>query len=224
MRATKHYVEEKFAHYNHLCFGGKLPTVTVSISRAKCFVGKLKYKIKRRLFGSIEYYDFGMCINNRFDYPQEVIDDTIIHEMIHLYILHNKIKDTAPHGEVFRKIMKVINERFDRHITITHKNTDAEINSDSKKRFNFVCVSQMKDGSWCITVCYGPKIFEINNWLKEYPMIREIKWYNSTDVFFNKYPVSRTPKLYRITEEDLMNHISNARQLVIDGHKVAYKK
>ena len=201
MRATKQYVEEKFAYYNKLCFGGKLPAVPVSISRAKCFVGKLKFQARNTFWGKLEYFDFKMCINSRYDYPEEVIDDTIIHEMIHLYILYNKIQDTAPHGLVFRKIMKAINEKYSRNITITHKNTDAEINSDSKKRFNFICISHMKDGSWCITVCSGPKIFEINEWFKGYHMIREIKWYHSTDVFFNKYPASRTPKLYRITEE-----------------------
>lgn len=224
MRATKQYVEEKFAQYNNLCFGGKLPTVRVSISRAKCFVGQLKYKIRHPFLRSKEYFDFRLLINSRYDYPQDVIDDTIIHEMIHLYILYNNIKDTAPHGEVFRKIMKAINEKYNRNIAITHKNTDAETNSDCKKRYNIICLSFMRDGSWCVTVCTTSKIFEIYRAFKESSLIREMRWYHTTDVFFNKYPASRTPKLYRISEEDMNNHITNARQLEIDGHKVVYKK
>lgn len=62
-------------------------------------------------------------INTRFDLPEDLLQDTILHEMIHYYIAVNHLRDTSTHGQLFRREMKRINEQGNRHITISYRLT-----------------------------------------------------------------------------------------------------
>ena len=80
--------------------------------------------MKRRpwlFWGDWQYSNFVLRINTRFDLPEELIQDTILHEMIHYYIAVNHLRDTSSHGRLFRQEMKRINNEANRHITISYK-------------------------------------------------------------------------------------------------------
>ncbi|MDO4497365.1 MAG: SprT-like domain-containing protein [Bacteroidales bacterium] len=121
MKATKEYVEQKFGEYNQLMFDGQLPPLPIELGHARGYLGKLCYKKKRNFWGRTTCFDFKMRINAALDMSESLLEDTIIHEMIHYYIGYKKLKDTSPHGQLFRAMMKDINTRFDRHITISVK-------------------------------------------------------------------------------------------------------
>ena len=55
------------------------------------------------------------------DLPEELVEDTILHEMIHYYIAFNHWSDTSTHGQLFRREMKRINEKGGRHISISYR-------------------------------------------------------------------------------------------------------
>lgn len=57
------------------------------------------------------------------DLPEDVVKDTIIHEMIHYYIMSNQMQDTAPHGKLFIAKMQEINRKFNRNLAVTHRTT-----------------------------------------------------------------------------------------------------
>ena len=61
---------------------------------------------------------------------ERLLEDTIIHEMIHYHILSNQLQDTSAHGKLFRKMMDDINARFGRNVTISHKPTEEEREKD----------------------------------------------------------------------------------------------
>lgn len=46
-------------------------------------------------------------------------DSLLVHEMIHQYIAQNSIRDTSPHGKIFRAYMTAINKAFPRELRIT---------------------------------------------------------------------------------------------------------
>ena len=50
-----------------------------------------------------------------------LIEDTILHEMIHYHIAVNQLRDTSAHGRLFRREMKRINAEGNRHITISYR-------------------------------------------------------------------------------------------------------
>ena len=122
MRATIPYIQEKFDTYNALCFEGKLPAVPLKLSRARTFLGRLEYKRKYNFWGRVtKCTDFLMRVSTYYDLPEDQLDDIIIHEMIHYYIAYFCIKDRSAHGPVFRSMMKDINKKYGRHITISTK-------------------------------------------------------------------------------------------------------
>ena len=126
MRATLPFIQERFDAFNQLCFGGSLPAIPLALSNARGFLGVCRFKKRRKLFGKWELYDFSIRISTRFDLPQDVIEDTLLHEMIHCYIGLNGLADTSAHGKVFRRMMKEINAKYGRHIRISHRLSQIE--------------------------------------------------------------------------------------------------
>ena len=102
-------------------FGGALPLPVIRVSKAKTYLGAVTYKRKRTWYGKVVISDFKLCISARYELSESLLEDTIIHEMIHYYILYNGLKDTSPHGKLFRQMMKAINEKFARHIAVSHR-------------------------------------------------------------------------------------------------------
>ena len=96
MIPTTAYIHEKFDEFNRLMFEGKLPQVPVRITRARSYLGLLSYTVKRSLFGKKRYNDFLLSVSAVRDLPENVIEDTVIHEMIHLYIHHNGTGTPVP--------------------------------------------------------------------------------------------------------------------------------
>jgi len=126
MTPSRENIEEWFAQFNAEMFDGALPVVPIKLSKARTFLGKLQYKYVRGLFGRVlGYSDFVIRISLYYDLSETEFQDTLIHEMVHLHILTNRIKDTSTHGKVFRSMMKDINSRFGRHITISYRNAKA---------------------------------------------------------------------------------------------------
>lgn len=79
MRPTVEYVERKFDEFNALIFG------------------MIKYFREKNEDGTWHYYGFTFYVSNKFDLPENVVDDTIIHEMIHYYIQYNQMEDKTPY-------------------------------------------------------------------------------------------------------------------------------
>lgn len=119
------------------------------------------FKKKRNgLMGKVVNYDFVLRINTRFDLPQEIVEDTIIHEMIHYYIASNQLKDTSAHGQLFRTMMNGINARFGRHIAISHKPTETQKQQarEGRRSWHVVAVVTFTDGRTGVKVL--PRIVE----------------------------------------------------------------
>lgn len=121
MIPTIPYLQERFKYFNTLCFGGALPEVPIRLSNARSFLGKVEYKIRRGLLQ--KHTNILIRISIRYDRPEKEVEDVLIHEMIHLYIIVRKLKDTSAHGRQFRAIMNELNRKYGRNIRISHKQT-----------------------------------------------------------------------------------------------------
>lgn len=211
MIATIPFIQETFDHFNDLCFDGSLPAVPIVLSRAGTFLGKMECKARRNLFGTVtSHYDFRLKISTGFDLSQEELEDVVIHEMIHYHIAYQRLKDTSAHGKIFRHMMETINREYGRHITVRHHGAPEQNlvrNSAGKTRTHCLCVSSFPDGKRGVTVCASTKISELHRLLPQYFGITDMKWYISQDPFFNRYPRAHTPKIYRITEDELSEHL-----------------
>ena len=222
MTPTVSYLQQKFAEYNKLIFGNELPPIDIVLTKAKGYVGRVVYT-PARLAGLISGKSKRLEISVYRDLPEREVEDTLIHEMIHYYIHHKKLKDTSIHGAIFKKMMMDINLRHGRHITISKRVKREEVYVDNKKKLHYICVSTFRDGHRGITVCAKTRIFDIHRDLKHADVIKSIEWWGSTDPFFNRYPNSQTAKVYQITEAELREHLKDAVPLVCDGRVIKPK-
>ena len=207
MKPTIEYIQAHFDEYNRQYFGGTLPPLPIKLSHAKGFLGKVTFVRRRKgLFGGYQNEDFVLRINVRIDLPEELVQDTILHEMIHYYIAVNQIRDTSTHGRIFRAEMARINKEGHRHITISHRlNEEQKVQAQIHKE-RVVAVVHFSDGKTGVKVV--PKQEKhIRYWhktaMRRFP-IDSIDWFLSDDPYFAQFPSSIALKIFLVQKpEDL---------------------
>ena len=122
MTPTVEYLEERFDTFNEMCFEGALPRIPIKLSSGNSFIGRLTYRPVRDWRGRVvRKEDFVLRISTRFDLPEQELEDTLLHEMIHYDILVNQRRDSSAHGRLFRARMREINEQYGRHIAVSYR-------------------------------------------------------------------------------------------------------
>ena len=225
--ATIPYIRLKFDDFNRLYFNNQLPPIPIKLSNAKTFLGKVCFRKERRLFSrKWRYSDFVLRINTRIDLPEEVLEDTILHEMIHYFIAFNQWQDTSAHGRLFREQMARINATG-RHIRISHRLTaDQREQAQGRPKSRVVCVAYFKDGRIGIKVV--PKqarhILRFHRAALAYFPIDRLEWYLSADPLFAAYPSSATLRFYLFStpesNRNLTAALQNARPVLCDGRQL----
>ena len=201
MVPTLDYIQARFDEYNARFFGGTLPPVPVKLSHAKGFLGKLTFvRRKQGLFRGYRNEDFALRINTRIDLPEELIQDTILHEMIHYYIAVNQLRDTSTHGQLFRREMLRINGDGGRHITISHRLTDSQRAQAVVHKTRTIAVVRFSDGKTGVKVV-PDQPHRIAAWhktaMRRFP-VSSINWYHSDDDYFAQFPSSWALRIYLI--------------------------
>ena len=210
MKPTVEYIQTHFDAYNRQFFGGQLPTLPIKLSHAKGFLGKVTFVRKRQgLFGGYRNEDFVLRINVRIDLPEEVVQDTILHEMIHYYIAVNQLRDSSTHGRLFRAEMARINEQGHRHITISHRLNEEQRAQARIHKVRAVAIVHFSDGKTGVKVV--PKQEKhIRYWHRMAQRrfsIERIEWYLSDDPYFAQFPSSIALKIFLINNpEDIPLH------------------
>ena len=145
------------------------------------------------------------------------VEDIIIHEMIHYYIAYNKIADTSAHGRVFRELMNGINERFGRHVRISHKPTPEQKEQlyDTKQRWRVVALVTFKDGRTGIKVLprMASKVQHYYQVVSRESSIASVELYITSHPFFNRYPSSSALRVHYIDKAEAERHLEGAEKL-----------
>lgn len=226
MRATREYAERKFDEFNRRMFEGKLPKLPVELSDAKTFLGVCVCKKRRDKNGRVVNYDFRLRINTRIDLPEDVVEDTIIHEMIHYYIGVNQLKDSSAHGQLFRRIMNHINQTYHRHVTISFKGNKEQNGQavDTRPRWHVIAKVKFADGHTGVKVL--PRVLQsvlrFYNVCASHKDITGTELFMSNNVFFNQYPNSSALRVTYVDEALLDRHLAGARRLICDGKRIGY--
>ena len=127
---------------------------------------------------------------NSDDFDPVFLDSVIVHEMIHQYIIQNKIKDTSTHGNVFKSFMTRINSRFPGQLKIhvSGKNPSVPLSGKGNRIHKIILAWTRKDVFCC--VINPSKVKEFNrivNDLMESKVIEGYKWAVSDDVYFDRF-------------------------------------
>lgn len=224
MKATIPYIEQKFEEFNQQIFAGQLPKLPIELSDAKTFLGVCAFKTRKGKDGKKICYDFKLRINTRIDLPEEEIEDTIIHEMIHYFIGYNQLEDASAHGPMFLHMMNSINEKYGRHLTVSHKGTKEQNEQaiDTKQHWHVVAVIKFKDGRYGIKVLprVQQRIVTFYNKVVSAKEVETITLYMSNNIYFNRFPNSAALNVQYVDIEEINENIKGADTLECNGKEV----
>ncbi|GEM_PF-3036297 len=88
MEITVAFLQEAFRKYNEEIFGNSLPIPNLRVSNAKRRLGSMHCRIQKT-WGKT-HRSFTIVVSNYYDVPLSLIEDTLIHEMIHYEIAYKK--------------------------------------------------------------------------------------------------------------------------------------
>lgn len=113
---TISFLKENFHIINKKYFNDNLKEPQFEITHVKSYLGQYHWK---RKFWNDDILDESIIrISDMFDRSDEDVINTLAHEMIHLYIRQNNIRDTRPHhGKVFYSIADRLNREGGFHIS-----------------------------------------------------------------------------------------------------------
>lgn len=236
MHFTIEFVKENYARFNKEIFGDRLPEVPIRLSDARTFVGKCAPRnsnITRQ--GHHRDDDFYLCFSIAHNLTQAEAEDTIIHEMIHLFVNLHNLLDTSHHGPLFRALMTTINTQHKRHISISHKTlpkadpdtadtqtpqTDATGNPVKKC---VIAIIRDKNG-------WGFKLIPCTyRSIRKYyeaaiPFVDKIELYLTyIDEYLAHYPVSAAPRIYRMDRETIFSHLHYPKPLDITDREISVR-
>ncbi len=221
MEVTLAYIEERFHHFNQLCFGGKLPVPPFRLNGARRALGQVRYMRKRTLSGGCHYVvkEFVVSGLAARDMSENEVEDVILHEMIHLFIFSNQLQDTSAHGAIFRREMARINATYGRHITISKRagsdGPSSQKSTDSRP--NVVAVLCLSGGNWGMMVVARSRVVQIARALQRTGQVLEVKWYFSRNPFFNRFPRRSTLKYHPMSAAELCECLCDAIPFQPDG-------
>lgn len=218
------YIEERFHHFNILCYGGRLVMPPIRLSRSRRALGQVRF-MRRRRGGKVEFsnFDFAISVLLARDLCEQEVEDTILHEMIHYYILSNQLQDSSAHGVLFKSEMQRINHTFNRHITISHRSSSPVEQGNREKddaRMNVVAVLRLPDNRWGVMVVARTRVLQLWNQLERVPGLKQVLWFLSDDSFFSRLPRRTTLKYYPMEASELLDRLSSARILVRKGNNI----
>lgn len=217
MIATLPFLTSRFETFNTLCFEGALPPVPLRLGRAVRSLGSCTYKKRKHLFRRTEYYDFSIRISTRFDLPENELEDILLHEMIHYEILVNQQQDSSAHGRLFRARMKEINERFGRHITVSHRTGALQPleSSGAAPVWHVVALVQLKDGRKGIKVLprIEQRIKAYRRGLMRSGEVSAIDFYLTADPWFSRFPKSSALNIFFPSAPDFEAHFNESERL-----------
>ena len=208
MIVTIDWIEEWFKRFDQEYFGGKLPLPELSLTRAKTRLGQLAFKRASR-WGRTKLYDFKLSMSTYYDMTDLQAKSVLLHEMIHYIIGYTGLKDTAPHGVVFRGMMDNLNRKYGwdiRVMTSTKGWKVSERVAEKKKakgpQTYLMLAIELKDGKFYLSRVNPGFARRIE---KQLPMVRELRshrWYTTQESYFEDYPQVRSLRGRRITKND----------------------
>lgn len=208
MIVTIDWMEEWFKRFDQEYFGGKLPLPELSLTRAKTRLGQLAFKRASR-WGRTKLYDFKLSMSTYYDMTEQQAKSVLLHEMIHYIIGYTGLKDTSPHGVVFRGMMDNLNRKYGwdiRVMTSTKGWKVSERVAEKKKakgpQTYLMLAIELKDGKFFLSRVNPGFARRIE---KQLPMVRELRshrWYTTQESYFEDYPQVRSLRGRRITKND----------------------
>lgn len=201
-------MEEWFRRFDHDYFGGKLPVPELGLTRAKTRLGQLAYKRATR-WGRTKLYDFKLSMSTYYDMTDRQAKSVLLHEMIHYIIGFTGLKDTAPHGIVFRGMMDNLNRKYGWDIRVMTSTKGWKVSEWAEERQKakgpqtyLMLAIEMQDGKHYLSRVNPSSARRIESKLALVRELRSHRWYTTQEPYFEDYPQVRSLRGRRISKSD----------------------
>lgn len=246
MHITKDYITQRFGYFNDLIFEGKLPSIPITLSRARTYLGQFRYCSRKSDVWNRRNFEYSMRFSTLRDMPPATADDILIHEMIHYYIAFCGIRDTSPHGTAFRRIMGDINRKFARNVRISYKiglhDTHASASANSpnvgtdhndhiselsgRGRLHAVAVLRLCGHTTKAGIKVLPrradKIIAYYKAAMNVAGVSDVELYLTHHIYFDSFPVSSALRYHVVCLSDLIIPIERSRRVTIKNNHLVY--
>lgn len=212
------WLRKNFEAYNQKYFDGVLPTPTFHIGRSKTRLGYLAYKRGLTMTGRIKWVKenaFTLGMSNYYDMSEYDFRNVLLHEMIHLSIAASGIKDTSPHGVVFRGMMARLNRDGWKIQVMTnmHGQHKAYTGSSNVIQQYLVLAIEMKDGKHFLSSVNPRFARQINTRLQRVREIKSYKWYTTNSRWFEDMPKVRSLR-GRVVSKEVFEEKTNQMKAI----------
>lgn len=201
-------MEEWFRRFDHDYFGGKLPVPELGLTRAKTRLGQLAYKRATR-WGRTKLYAFKLSMSTYYDMTDRQAKSVLLHEMIHYIIGFTGLKDTAPHGIVFRGMMDSLNRKYGWDIRVMTSTKGWKVSEWAEERqkakgpqIYLMLAIEMQDGKYYLSRVNPSFARRIESKLALVRELRSHRWYTTHEPYFEDYPQVRSLRGRRISKSD----------------------
>ena len=201
-------MEEWFKRFDQEYFGGKLPLPELGLTRAKTRLGQLAFKRSSR-WGRTKLYDFKLSMSTYYDMTDKQAKSVLLHEMIHYIIGYTGLKDTAPHGVVFRGMMDNLNRKhgWDIRVMTSTKGWKVSETVVARKKaagpqIYLILAVELKDGKHFLSRVSPRFARSLERQLLKAKEVSSYSWYTTQESYFEDFPQVRSLRGRRIAKGD----------------------
>ena len=134
MLPTLTFMKQTFRRFNYEYFHGSLPTPTFKISSSSVYMGTCARYPSVNAYGA-SYNTYVITCSKYFDCPLEELENTMLHEMCHLWVFINHPYTTEPsHGPIWQSIANRVTVATNNKYIITPASTSRRIFINPKMR------------------------------------------------------------------------------------------
>ena len=192
MDITVERLQKSFRKFNKRFFDSILPDIEIKLSKSRNLLGYYEFKKIYGLSGRvIEKQPLKIVISAYYKQTLKQYEETLLHEMIHYYLSVTKsyISERDPHGIMFRRMMRLINETSEYNVTVCGNASKMKLN-DKKKKDYFIMTYVYKGRQYFSRVT---KDFKDDNesGLSLYD-IKQYEMYTTSDDKLDRFPERRT--------------------------------
>ena len=123
-----------FAQYDADYFESELPFPEFKIIHSYRTLGE--YSCYPTVDG---HYGDVLSVSDNYDYTENQLRDIIVHEMIHMYLMHFGIDKKCSHGKAFKNMMTDLNIRYGLNIRVTSDTSHYKVREGKSKFMQTLC-------------------------------------------------------------------------------------
>lgn len=199
MQISVQWLEQWFTVFNEQYFDSGLPLPRLALSRSRTRLGSMSCKRVTRLLRGTKFSDFTIRLSNYYDLSERNFQNVLLHEMIHYHIAYAGVKDTSPHGVVFRRMAEEFNRKYGWNIKVTGSTRGVKPAKPQPNREFLVLALLLDSGEHLFSVVNPRYAHEIDRNIRSVSRVKNFSWYTTCDRYFMDFPRVRSLRGRRVS-------------------------